>query len=393
MKKYRYLIIPIISIVIFTVLFNSNLNRKYEEIKQNKDLTQIKHTPDQKIRDKGVLLKDEMRNEGDLILLGSSELATGDEQNPVNIFPFKGAEYDVSIYGTAHTQTLHHTAMLNSINNLNEDDKIAIIVSAQWFQYEEGINYEGFSANFSEQQFYKIFRNDKVSKESKVQYAKRIAEILEQGEYFVEELVYSKLYASNNILSKIALGLLQPYYRTKEYMLDTKDKVQSVKVYETLNNKKNTNIEKINWEEEYLKAENEATGKVTNNDFNVEDKYYDTYIRPRYEELNGYWDDVDLLNSKEMKDYELFLNVSNELGVKPYIILMPVNGFYYDYIGLDKEERTLFYNATEKMAKEKGFEVLNLQSKEYEKYYLIDVMHLGWKGWINVNEEMYKYFD
>ena len=72
---------------------------------------------------------------------------------------------------------------------------------------------------------------------------------------------------------------------------------------------------------------------------------------------------------------------------------MPVNGLYYDHLGLDEEKRTEFYDTVEKLADDKGFEVLNLQNKEYEKYYLSDVMHLGWKGWLNINEEMYKYFN
>ncbi len=72
---------------------------------------------------------------------------------------------------------------------------------------------------------------------------------------------------------------------------------------------------------------------------------------------------------------------------------MNVNGWYYDYTGIGVEERREFYSKLEKIAKDNGFDVLNLNNKEYEKYYLSDVMHLGWKGWLNVTEEMYKYFN
>lgn len=46
----------------------------------------------------------------------------------------------------------------------------------------------------------------------------------------------------------------------------------------------------------------------------------------------------------------------------------------------------------EGITEEKGFDVLNLQNIEYEKYYMHDVMHLGWKGWLTINEEISKYF-
>ena len=71
---------------------------------------------------------------------------------------------------------------------------------------------------------------------------------------------------------------------------------------------------------------------------------------------------------------------------------MPTNGRWYDNTGMTKESRDNFYDAVEKMAKEKGFEVLNLKDEEYTPYFMYDVMHLGWKGWIKVEEEMYKHF-
>ena len=83
--------------------------------------------------------------------------------------------------------------------------------------------------NFSELQFYKIFNNDKISKENKINYAQRISELLKNGDQFGEESIYAKLYSKNNIFSKIALGLLKPYYGLKEYMLEVKDKVQTIK--------------------------------------------------------------------------------------------------------------------------------------------------------------------
>ncbi len=106
---------------------------------------------------------------------------------------------------------------------------------------------------------------------------------------------------------------------------------------------------------------------------------------------NKYIND-NILNSREFEDFEFLLSVCKDLNIKPYIILMNVNGWYYDYTGIGVEERREFYSKLEKIAKDNGFDVLNLNNKEYEKYYLSDVMHLGWKGWLNVTEEMYKYF-
>lgn len=393
MRKYKFYLIPIILITIFAMLFNLTINKEYEKLKDRKDISTLKHTYNHIVRDRGGLLKDQMHGEDDLMLLGSSELSSQVNQNPINFFPFKGAEYDVSIYGRAYTQALQHSTIISNTKNITNNDKIAIVVSAQWFERENGIDGSDFSVNFSELQFYEFFKNRNINKENKIYYAERISELLKQSGEYGEERIYANLYYKDSFITKGLLTILKPYYSLKEYMLETKDKVQTIKSIKDLDDKKDIQFKDINWQEEYLKAEREGASKVSNNDINVDDEYYDTYLRDKYASLKGKWNNVDLLKSKELEDYKFFINTCKDINAKPLIILMPVNGLYYDHLGLTKEKRTEFYNTIESIAKENGFDVLNLQNKEYEKYYLSDVMHLGWKGWLNINEEMYNYFN
>ncbi|MEG1256093.1 D-alanyl-lipoteichoic acid biosynthesis protein DltD [Clostridium sp.] len=392
MKRYRYFIIPIVCMGILISSFNEVITKKYEDKSISKDLEPIKHTYDHILRDRGGVLKDSMFNEDDLILLGSSELSSPVDQNPINIFPFKEANYDVSIFGRAYTQSLQHATMLSSTDNIKSDSKVALIVSLQWFTQGSGISGDNFSVNFSEHQFYKMFNNDKVSDETKMNYAKRINQLLKESREYGEEQIYAYLYSKDNLLSNIALTLLKPYYKFKEYTLEIKDKTQSYKELESLPDKTEEKSKELNWEAEYAKAEKEGVAKVTNNDINVEDSYYDLYLREKYPKFKDELIDIDLMASREFKDYELFLDTSKDLGVKPLIVLMPVNGLYYNHLGITEEKRDEFYNKLQELAEERGFSVANLQDKEYEKYYLTDVMHLGWKGWLKVNEEISKYF-
>lgn len=393
MKKLKYFLMPIGIAILFIFYFNFEINNKYNELINEKDITSIKHTYNQIIRDRGGVLKDKMKEDGDLMIFGSSELSSPVDQNPINIFPFKEAEYEVSIYGRAYTQSLQHATILSNIDNLNDKDKIAIVISAQWFAKEVGIDGSDFSVNFSEQQFYNFFNNENVDKESKLYYAKRISQLLKKSGEYIEESIYANLYYRDNIISKAVLNLLKPYYSLKEYLLEIKDKVQTIKLLEELEDKKTNILKDINWNDEYEKAEIQGKEKVTNNDIFVDDNYYDKYLRDKYDSLKDSWKDINLLASKEVDDYKFLLKVCKENNIKPLIILMPVNGLYYDHLGLTLDKRTEFYNTMEEMAENYDFDVLNLQDKEYEKYYLSDVMHLGWKGWLNIDEEMYKYFN
>ena len=266
MKKFKYFFIPILGIVIFGFIFNSYINKKYDSLIKTKDISSIKHTYNQIVRDRGGVLKDKMREDGDLMLFGSSELSSSVNQNPINMFPNNYANYDVSVYGRAHTQSLQHSAIISSTENLESRDKIAIIISAQWFDFDtiKGNGTE-FSVNFSELQFYDFLNNEELSDESKLYFAERVGYQLEQSGQFLEEELYAKLYIKEDKISKIIFNVLKPYYKFKENMLRVKDKVQTIKSIKDLEDKtSNVNIKNINWEEEYYKAEQEGKSKVSN---------------------------------------------------------------------------------------------------------------------------------
>lgn len=393
MKKFRYLLIPLIVLMIFIPYVNSVYEKKCEEVLKHKDLTEIRHQYNNILRDRGGSLKDYMAKEGDLLLLGSSELSSKVPQNPINMFPFKGADYDVSIFGRAHSQSLQQASILSSINNLKPDAKIVLIVSLQWFQNPKGIKGDQYAVNFSEYQFYKMLKNSQISKENKLIYAKRNYELLKKSSDHYEERIYAGLYAKDSLVSNTILTILKPYYCFKEYLLGMKDKIQTYELLKKYPDKIEKQAKELNWDEEYENAQEQGAKAATNNPLNVDDNYYDTYLRNKYDSLKGGASNIDLMISKEMEDYEYFLKVAKELEVKPLIILMPVHGEYYDHLGINKEKRTEFYNKVQALAEKYDLDTLNLQSKEYEKYYLKDVMHLGWKGWLNVNEEISKYYN
>lgn len=149
----------------------------------------------------------------------------------------------------------------------------------------------------------------------------------------------------------------------------------------------------INWENEHSRINKQNENVTYNNEFHLNDKYYNSQIKDKVGQFKDQSVSEDLMNSKEMNDYKFFLSVCNELNIKPYIILPPVNGWYYDYVGLSKEKRDEYYKTVEKMAEDNGFEVLNLHQYDYKEGFLVDAKHLGKEGWLKVSEEIYKHFD
>jgi D-alanine transfer protein len=344
-------------------------------------------------KDRGVIYNEYLMQNDYLSLQGSSEFVVPVSQLPTKIFPAKGMERVVT-NGRAYFQTINHTELLGSENNGDKDAKVTLFLSLQWFCDEGGIEPKNFQANFAPIQFYKYLGNPKISDKNKKAYATRVNALLEGNTQFAAEEIYSKLYINDGFGYKIIKALFTPYFICREKMVDLKDKGLLYRRLELLNDKKpEAELKEINWEEEEKKAEEEAKTKETNNDFFVDDNFYNKYLRDNLKAHKDSKKNIDLMKSKEFEDYELYLDTCTDLGVKPYIVLIPTNGRWYDHTGMTKETRDNFYDIAQKIAEEKGFEVLNLKDEEYTPYFMYDIMHLGWKGWIKVEEELYKHYN
>lgn len=392
MKKSFIITTPLIVTIIFIFMFNLIINKEIEELESSKNLTSIKHAYGRSTKKNGAEFRDISIENNDLMLLGSSELGNNVPQNPINLFPFNDSKYDISIFGIAHVQDLQHGVMLGGTDKY-KNSKVALVVSLQWFWNEKGIDKDSFIPVFSDLQFYQFLNNPKISKENKMYLARRVKGLLEESDVFQEERIYAELFIGETFLDKVKYFCLSPYFQVKQKLLETRDKIALIKELKSLPDKMDANtLKSIDFKEQYKIAENQAKNKVSNNKFNVADEYYNKYLKDKESNLKDEYKDIDILNSVEFQDFEFALNVCRDLNIKPYIILMNVNGWYYDYTGITQDERTQFYNKLESIAKKNNFDVLNLQKYEYEKYYLTDVMHLGWKGWLNVSEEMSNYF-
>ena len=357
-------------------LYNPSLGRTYGVDEMNKGIKLLEHNA----------------NKDDLIILGSSELDSWVPQNPKNMFPNSELNCNIDLVGRAVVQNLANSIKIGAFQESFSGKKVVLVISLQWFLGDD-IDLRGFKAHFSEIQFYKFMNNNKISPESKIYVCDRIINLLKNDSEFERPYLYAKLYKDNSVLSKPMSVCFKPYYLIREKFLDLKDKHQAYKAVKKFKNDPPRDTTKINWEEEEIKAEKMGKEYCTNNNFYVQDEYYDEYLKDRIDESkNSYDKDLDLCASKEFDDYRLMLETFKQTGVSPYIVFMSTNGWYYDYVGLSQDKRLLFYDKLGSMAEEYGFSYLDLRDKEYEPYFYKDVMHLGWKGWLYVNKQITEHY-
>lgn len=393
MKSKISFFIVISVIIIFTIGINQFLNIQINMMKNTKDLLEFGQEYGDNVKDSSIIAKDILDDSNDLFLFGSSEMSINVKQNSIKLFPIKGADYNVSCFGRGYVQDLQQATYIGG-SDIKSDQKIAYILSLQWFDDSDGVDADKFAANFSQIQFYNFLNNPKISEENKQYYCKRVYSLLEEADKYPAEALYARLYSDSNLLKKVCMVVMDPYYKISNYLSEIKDKALIYKEMKKLPEKKpEDKLKEVNWDEEENKIDMENEEKVSTNQFHLSDDYYNKNIKDDLDYLKGYLKGKDLISSVEMNDFKFFLSVCRDLNIKPYIIMPPVNGWYYDYLGLDKDERYQYYDEIDTLSKEQGLDVLDLREYEYKKDFLMDVMHLGEEGWLKVSEGIYDHFN
>lgn len=385
------------------------------------------------VKSKGNVWINETTKNDSLIIMGSSELSAPVNQNIKYNFPNTEYEGTTSCVGHAYVQNNLHAMNLGANYDSFKDSDIVIIESMQWF-FDGDIDPSGYMSNFSELQFYEFLQNDLISQKNKEYLCNRFLEIeskrttlrtvdevtelaagndvlnafgltskfaqhgmlkMENTGYdFLQTHILAKTYASNNIVGKAAYQLMRPYYYIRYQLMRLKDRYETYIELKNASNEIKKQVFNTDWNDQLEQAEEDGKAACNNNDIFVYDDYYTQYLEANWDGAKNSSAGTTALLSKEWEDYKFFLSVCNDLGIKPYIINVSCNAFYYDYIGLDPEMRMEYYKKLSTTAESYEISIYDgLVEREYEPYIYADVMHLGWKGWIYVTKAITNHFN
>jgi hypothetical protein len=95
----------------------------------------------------------------------------------------------------------------------------------------------------------------------------------------------------------------------------------------------------------------------------------------------------------EWENLDLLLRGLQELGAKPLLLSMPINGPYFDRIGISPEAREAYYVKLRGMAEKYGAPVVDFRDHEEDPKFLADHHdHLSIEGWMYYNEVLDEFF-
>ena len=386
MIRLKAFLISIVLVLITLIILDKTYVKKIEDYYKVSDNSVRYSTSYEKYKSKDIITENITPNT--LVLLGSSELTAtiNESYHPNKIFNYE--DFNIMQIGTGYSQNIIHAATLGSIEGVMKNRKVAIVESVQWFA-KGGLQNDAFLNKASQEHIYNTMINNKISKKTKEKLINRVIELTSNNKGQNDIYKKYKEYFIENKGSFIDGEML----KMDSYIYSFKNKTQFY------SNKGKTdyplsgqNTPNYDWDSLTNDFVEEVKKTTNNNDYAVDNKYYNTYLAKNYSTFRDSNKGISYLESPEYIDYEIFLDVAKELGVKVEVIIFPVNGKWNDYTGVSKEMREQAYRNIEEMAKKyDNVKVLNYGNREYDDYFLFDVMHVGVKGWMEVERELYKF--
>ena len=376
------LVLALLTLALYLHIINQKLANYYHvsdnSIRYNFEFTKYKG------RD---ILKDNI-DDKTLVVLGSSELGKVSE-HPFHIKQlFNYDDFHIMAIGGGNFQNIIQASMLGSLGNDFPKQKFILSESFIWFD-QFGMNPKAFLSRVSNEHVYYTLINPKISKETKEKFMKRVLELSKDNknvhetfERYKRRLVDHKGTIVDDWLIKIDVEKFALNNKISFYFTGNVTPIPS----------SGPVTPNYDWKELQNKYLNDAKVRTEGNDFGIEKRYYATEIQNRLEKLKNSAAKYKYDISTEYDDYALVLQMAKEMGLEVEVVNFPINGKWYDYIGIGPEQRAVYAKKITEITESFGYKIMDLTSKEYEPYYMYDTVHPGWKGWPEVAEEMLKFY-
>ena len=329
-----------------------------------------------------------------VMYMGSSEFQHGKDTpyHPTEIF--RSMKMDVMCIGAAYNQCLSHAITMGAVGPELKSKKAVLILSPSWFN-GPGVEKDAYGVRFSESMYMAMLENPNLSDDVKKKIADRSEELLSNSPALQESVKrYDKIF-----LGKGGNAADKAYFTMKKAFLSEREAINVKTAWKTTEEKDYRKFMETaksgvpDWKGLISKADKEFKEISKGNDFHMDDRLYNQNIKPALKkEKNSstarrFWKD-----SPEYGDLDIFLQVCREQDIDVELILLPVNGWWYDYTGFTADKRTGLTEQIKEVADRYDVPLYSFFDRDYTDGWLEDAVHPAGKGWVEINEEAYRFF-
>lgn len=410
-KEANHKVGPVLLAVGLFVIIGMALLYQAENLLRNSDPKKVAAALYPPVKMRGLALQGQaleaQKEQRLLMVYGSSELTLADRFHPSSFFAGNSVPFVPFVSGRGGCQSLIQAMNLAALGSQIQGKKLVVILSPQWFG-QDGLSQDYFRGNFSPLHAYTMILDGKFDSLIKKELALRLLDFSEVRTYPVLFLMLKGLSGQSEVAAYL-FPALKPLAAVNRWFLVQADRLRSVNLLISQQTDQESEKPDNAWkksvaavgsngfsdaERNYLLDIGTEEGRqaCTNNPYYISDETFNRRFAAQLTELQGSGVNISYVTSPEYDDLRLLLDILKNARAEALFVLVPVNGFWYDYLGFPKTDRIEHYAKTRKIIASAGFAVSDLTSYEYEPYFLRDDMHLGWKGWVYVDEALAKFY-
>ena len=320
---------------------------------------------------------------GKIVLFGSSELVFYPNQKflPQNYFN-NDLKLPLRVQGNEGQQSFAIMSQLAACDNelVRDNAKVVVLLSPSWFtgSYDNGLKMPKFLEYMYPGMMNKLY----FQSESDDKYKLLISDYIKKNIAQIKE---------PNFIYK------DSFYDLKSDYLDNKFKQIIIENFDSKdNNPKNIDYKNPNLDYESLKLEaKRITIPPKNNNYGINDEYYDRYIVKQIKKDNfpfGVIVSPDINQNQEYNDFLVLLEYLETYKIKALFVMQDLNPYAF---ANNREEANKLMQIIKSKVLEHNFEYLDMWSNKKEDYEigtLTDIVHMGELGWVRINRAIINHF-
>jgi D-alanine transfer protein len=321
-----------------------------------------------------------------LVIYGSSELMNVEQPYHANrLFEDHPRGFTPFIVGRDGTTSLNFLQQIASLGPSLRGKRVVLSYTPGMF-FRDLINPEFYAGSFSPLHAYAVVFGVGLAPDVKQAIA---AQMLKYPDTLADDPLLRfalERVVGGSALDQALYSLVRPAGIVKLWLLQLQDRLSVLGLILRHPSKATAPEDKrpINWTTLRADADEAAHAASTNNPFGVTD---DFWIREYNNLLNARWNDGAFLTELEAAnawtDLALTLRVLRQHDAHVLVLVMPMHGFYYEYMGVSKDARQAYYRKLEDVTRAADVPVLSFEEHDADRFFLTDPHgHLSPKGWV-----------
>ncbi|NVY97125.1 D-alanyl-lipoteichoic acid biosynthesis protein DltD [Lactobacillus sp. DCY120] len=340
---------------------------------------------------RGDQIKRNALDRGYLMMMGSSELSRFDTFHPSVLTEKYPRGYHPFLLGEAGTQSLTHFFSTQMMGNKLDHKRVVVVISPQWF-VKEGVEPEAFGFYYSKQQAINFINHANPQRVSDRYAAQRLLKMTAGSADPGIQGALQRIKAGKEITA------WQYFSLVKVSGANLRQQDQLFTRFGIMNREPLLEHRLRSLPDDYnypvLDQMAIAYGRehTSNNDFMIHNRFYNRKIRKIKNSLKDSQKGFSYEYGPEYSDFQLLLTQFKKHHVQPLFVITPVNSRWMAYTGLSQAMLNRFDRKINYQLQTQGFnQILDLHQQGKIPYFMQDTIHLGWRGWLQVDRRIHNF--